>query len=234
MHSIITSIYFATAPLAASSTPEIEESVPKRLRDSSSFEDTVQSYTAKDFSALVGMRGFSDHALKTHFKLYQGYVTNTNLLLSILQQLSKEGKQRTPQFQEIKRRVGWEYDGIRLHELYFDNLGGNGTSLDPNSSLAKSLSQEFGSFEAWKKDFIETGMLRGIGWVVLYQEPIEGRFLNTWIGEHDIGHLAGGKPILIMDVWEHAYMLDYATDRMAYINAFFENINWNTVSKRAP
>lgn len=227
MRSIITSICLATAPLVAGPTPEIQlAALPS--------EGTQQAYTAKDFSTLLGMRGFSDHSLKTHFKLYQGYVTNTNLLLDILNQLSKEGKQRTPQFQEIKRRVGWEFDGMHLHELYFGNLGGDGTSLDPNSTLAKNLSQDFGSFEAWKKDFIETGMLRGIGWVVLYQEPIEGRLLNTWIGEHDIGHLAGGKPLLIMDVWEHAYMLDYDTDRMAYINAFFENINWGIVSKRAP
>lgn len=191
-----------------------------------------QSYQAKDFSHLLGMPGFSDTALNNHFKLYQGYVTNTNLLVSTLKQLTADGKQRTPQFQELKRRFGWEFDGMRLHELYFQNLGGKGTELDSKASLAQQIIKDFGSFEAWKKDFVETGMLRGIGWSVLYLDPIEGRLINTWIGEHDIGHLAGGTPILIMDVWEHAFMPDYGLDRSAYINAFFNNINWDVVSRR--
>ena len=194
--------------------------------------ESLQLYKAKDFSNLLGMPGFSDKALTTHFKLYQGYVTNTNLLLSILNQYALEGKQRTPQFQEIKRRLGWEFDGMQLHELYFSNLGGKGAQPDPNTALTRRINQDFGSYEAWKKDFMETGMLRGIGWVVLYQDPIEGRLINTWIGEHDIGHLAGGKPLLIMDVWEHAFMIDYGLDRMAYIEAFFKNLNWTIVTRR--
>ena len=75
-------------------------------------------------------------------------------------------------------------------------------------------------------------MIRGVGWSVLYQDPIEGRLINTWIGEHQIGHLAGGTPLLIMDVWEHAFMLDYGTDRMAYIKAFFNNVNWEAAAER--
>ncbi len=193
-----------------------------------------QPYQAKDFSSLLGMSGISDKTLTTHFKLYQGYVTNTNLLLSLIHELTKEGKQKSPLFQEIKRRLGWEFDGMQLHELYFSNLGGKGTQLEEGSPLAKQIVGDFGTFDNWKKDFIDTGMLRGIGWVVLYRDPIAGRLINVWIGEHDIGHLAGGKPILIMDVWEHAYMLDYNTDRTAYINAFFDNINWNVVSQRYP
>jgi Fe-Mn family superoxide dismutase len=195
-------------------------------------QTSMQPYKAKDFSHLLGMPGFSDNALTTHFKLYQGYVKNTNLILSILSQLVAEGKQSSPQYQELKRHLGWEFDGIQLHELYFSNLGGKDSKLDQNSALYKQIIKDFGSFEAWHKDFTETGMIRGVGWSVLYQDPIQGRLINTWIGEHDIGHLAGGKPILIMDVWEHAFMPDYGTDRMAYIKAFFENINWETVSKR--
>lgn len=196
--------------------------------------ESLDPYQAKDYSYLLGMPGFTDKTLEMHFKLYQGYVKNTNLLLSIIDQYNREGKQSTPQFQEIKRRVGWEYDGMRLHELYFGNMGGKGTKLNSNSPLAKQIIKDFGSLDAWKKDFQMTGMLRGIGWVVLYQEPIEGRLINTWIGEHDIGHLAGARPILIMDVWEHAYLLDYGLDRMAYIQAFFENIDWEVVSRRYP
>jgi superoxide dismutase, Fe-Mn family len=202
------------------------------LADQANRPDAQQPYKTKDFSHLLGMPGFSDNALNTHFKLYQGYVKNTNLLISLINQLIIEGKQSSPQYQELKRRFGWEFDGMQLHELYFSNLGGKGTKLDVNSPLYKQIIQDFGTYDAWQKDFMETGMIRGVGWSVLYQDPIEGRLLNIWIGEHDIGHLAGGKPILIMDVWEHAFMLDYGTDRMAYIKAFFDNVQWNAVAKR--
>jgi Fe-Mn family superoxide dismutase len=177
------------------------------------------------------MPGFSDKALQTHFKLYQGYVTNTNLLTDILATLTTEGKNRTPLYGEIKRRFGWEFDGMRLHELYFENLGGKGT-LDASSPLYTKLVSDFGSYDKWKADFVATGAMRGIGWAVLYLDPLSGRLFNTWINEHDVGHLAGGKPILIMDVFEHAYMIDYLLDRAGYIEAFFNNINWETVHKR--
>lgn len=195
---------------------------------------SMQPYKPKDYSHLIGMPGFSDKALNTHFKLYQGYVTNINLLLSIVQQYASEGKDRTPQYAEIKRRLGWEFDGMRLHELYFSNLGGQGTQLDSATPLYKRIVEDFGSYDAWKKDFLATGSMRGVGWAILYLDPVQGRLINTWVGEHDIGHLAGGQLILVMDVWEHAFMIDYGLDRMDYIKAFFENINWNVVKNRYP
>lgn len=195
---------------------------------------TPQAFKAKDYSHLIGIQGFSDNALNLHFKLYQGYVTNTNTLLSILSQLANEGKDRSPQYAEIKRRLMWEYDGMRLHEDYFENLGGEGSSLDKKSALYNQISRDFGTFEKWKADFIATGAMRGIGWAVLYQDPISGKLINAWINEHDRGHLAGGNPILIMDVFEHAYILDYGIDRAKYIDAFFNNIDWDVVSQRFP
>lgn len=189
------------------------------------------SYQAKDYSSLLGMQGFSDKALQAHFKLYQGYVSNTNLLLDTLGKLTAAGKNRSPEYAEIKRRVGWEFDGMRLHEYYFENLGGKG-SLDSQTSLYAQIVSDFGSFDNWKADFIATGAMRGIGWAVLYLDPQAGRLVNIWINEHDVGHLAGGKPILIMDVFEHAYLIDYLLDRAAYIDAFFKNIAWETVSAR--
>lgn len=190
-----------------------------------------QSYKAKDYSSLLGMQGFSDKALNAHFKLYQGYVTNTNLLLDILGKLTAAGKNRSPEYAEIKRRLGWEFDGMRLHEYYFENLGGKGNP-DSQSPLYAKIISDFGSFDNWKADFIATGAMRGIGWAVLYLDPQSGRLVNTWINEHDVGHLAGGSPILIMDVFEHAYLIDYLLDRAAYIDAFFKNINWETVNQR--
>lgn len=188
-------------------------------------------YQAKDFSYLLGMPGFSDQLLKLHFQLYQGYVKNTNLLLSRLTELDLQDRDQTYDYGALKRRVAWEFDGMRLHELYFENLGGT-DSLDKSTQLYQKLIKDFGSFEAWKSNFISTGLIRGIGWVILYRDPQTGRLLNVWINEHDVGHLAGGAPLLVMDVFEHAYITQYGLDRGRYINAFFENIDWAKVVKR--
>ena len=188
-------------------------------------------YTAKDYSSLVGMPGFSETLLKKHFTLYQGYVTNTNKLLGLLAQLLGEGKTGEPQYAELKRRLGFEFDGMRLHEYYFENLGGK-APLDKSGKLAKKLVEDFGSVDNWEKDFRTTGAMRGIGWTILYQDDVTGRLINQWINEHETGHLAGCKPVLVMDVFEHAFMLDYGLKRADYIEAFFKNINWNVVESR--
>jgi len=189
------------------------------------------AYTAKDYSKLIGMEGFSETLLKNHFTLYQGYVTNTNKVLDTLNQMLKDGKTSTPEFAELKRRLGWEFNGMRLHEYYFENLGGKG-GIDKGGKLAKKLAESFGSFEAWEKDFRGTGAMRGIGWIVLYQDNANGSLINFWINEHDVSHPAGCNPILIMDVFEHAFMLDYGLKRSDYIDAFFKNIDWKAVEAR--
>ncbi len=189
------------------------------------------SYTAKDYAGLIGMAGFSENLLKNHFTLYQGYVTNTNKVLEILGQMLKEGKIGTPEYAELKRRLGWEFNGMRLHELYFENLGGN-APIEINGKLEKKLAENFGSYEVWEKDFKATGAMRGIGWTVLYQDAANGRLMNFWINEHDVGHPSGCRPILIMDVFEHAFMLDYGLKRADYIEAFFKNIDWRVSETR--
>ena len=187
-------------------------------------------YAPKDYTKIVGMEGFSNKILENHFTLYQGYVTNTNKVLDTLDQMSKDGKTALPEFAELKRRLGWEFNGMRLHEYYFENLGGKGISKD--SKAAKAIGASFGSKETWEKDFRATGAMRGIGWVVLYQDISSNRLINFWINEHDTAHPAGCNPVLIMDVFEHAYMLDYGLKRADYIEAFFKNIDWSTVDAR--
>jgi superoxide dismutase, Fe-Mn family len=189
------------------------------------------AYTAKDYSKLIGMEGFSQTLLNNHFTLYQGYVTNTNKLTDALAATLKEGKTATPEYAEMKRRFGWEFNGMRLHEYYFENLGGK-TALDKSGTLAKKLAVAYGSYEAWEQDYRATGAMRGIGWVVLYQDPATGGLVNIWVNEHDVGHLSGCQPILIMDVFEHAYMIDYGLKRADYIAAFFKNVNWKAVESR--
>ena len=188
-------------------------------------------YQAGDFSMLLGMRGFSDVLLNNHFKLYQGYVKNTNLLASKLKDLLEAGKTDSPEYAELKRRFGFEFNGMRLHEYYFGNLGGEGV-LDNKSDFYRKAAEDFGTFENWKIDFTSVGSMRGIGWVVLYQDPKTGRLFNTWINEHETGHLAGAAPILVMDVFEKVLITDYGLDRKSYIKAFFENIEWKVVNER--
>jgi len=188
-------------------------------------------YAAKDYSHLLGMKGFSNELLKMHFQLYQGYVKNTNILDLRLKELETQNQLLSADYGAIKHRFGWEWDGMRLHEYYFENLGGT-KPLNKESALYQSLVDNFGSYESWKLHFVSTGMMRGIGWVILYQDPRTGKLFNAWINEHDVGHLAGGTPLLVMDVFEHAYITEYGLDKKAYIEAFLSNIEWSKVSER--
>jgi len=121
---------------------------------------------------------------------------------------------------------------MRLHELYFENLTRTPKPLNSDSRLARLLREHYGSVEAWREDFKASGLMRGIGWVVLYRDPVTDRLWNVWINEHDLGHLAGCTPLLIMDVFEHAYMLDYGLKKADYIEAFFHNLDWEVVAAR--
>jgi Fe-Mn family superoxide dismutase len=189
------------------------------------------SYTAKDYSSLLGMAGFSDTLLKNHFTLYQGYVANTNKVLETLTALLKDGKQTTPEFAELKRRLGWEFNGMRLHEYYFENLGGDGNPARA-PRLAQKVMAQFGSIDACVADFQATAAMRGIGWVVVYQDTASGLIINQWINEHDVGHPAGCNPLLVLDVFEHAFMIDYGLKRADYIAAFMNNLKWEAVEAR--
>ncbi len=187
------------------------------------------SYTAKDYSKLIGMEGFSETLLRNHFTLYQGYVTNTNKIHDMLSNKPRDAT--NPEYAELKRRFGFEFNGMRLHEYYFENLGGK-APLDKSGALVEKLADACGSYEAWEQDFRATGAMRGIGWVILYQDDVTGWLFNQWINEHEVGHLAGCRPILVMDVFEHAFITDYGLKRADYIEAFFENINWGLVEGR--
>lgn len=189
------------------------------------------AYSAKDYSKLIGMKGLSEQLLKNHFTLYQGYVTNTNKEKDTMAALWKDGKTASTEYAEVKRRLGWEFNGMRLHELYFDNLGGK-APLAKDGKLSKKLAEGFGSVENWEKEFRATGAMRGIGWVILYQDNTNGELLNFWINEHDAGHPAGCTPILVMDVFEHAFITDYGLKKADYIEAFFTNIDWTAVESR--
>jgi Fe-Mn family superoxide dismutase len=194
---------------------------------------TQQSYTAKKFD-LAGLQGISDQTLQVHFGLYEGYVKNTNLLNEQIAEQVKAGTAAgaNPHFAELKRRLGFEYNGMRLHEYYFANLTKSAGSA-PTAAIDTAFAANFGDFETWKKDFTATGGMRGVGWAIAYQDPWTGRITNHWVTLHEDGNVAGFIPILVMDVWEHAFLLDYKpADRPKYIEAFFANIDWNVVGSR--
>ena len=183
-------------------------------------------YEAKEFSSLLGMESFSNEILNDHFKLYKGYVANVNKVMCALHKLEKD----CTAYAELKRRFGWEFNGMRLHELYFENLTKDKKKISEN--LKKEFAKEFGSFEEWKKDFKSVGSMRGIGWVVLVYDSSIKKMFNVWINEHDLGFPAGTVPLLVMDVFEHAFIRDYGLNKKDYIEAFIKNIDWEAVEKR--
>lgn len=186
-----------------------------------------ETYTKKDFSHLLGTDGFSDALLSNHFTLYEGYVNNTNKLIELLD--TKEIG--TPEYSELQRRFGWEWNGMRLHELYFGNMQKD-EATHPEGALQEKIEKVYGSFENWRKNFEGVGMMRGIGWVILAHDQESDELFNVWINEHDLGHLAGVTPLLVMDVFEHAFMLDYGLKKADYIENFFKHIDWKVVSAR--
>ena len=195
------------------------------------------SYKARQFN-LSNLKGISDETLEVHFKLYEGYVKETNNLTERISEFIKDGnvdQDEMPAYSELSRRLGFEYNGMVLHEYYFDNLESGGGKGDPDKSaqFTKAAEATFGSYEIWKTDFVGIGKMRGVGWAICYQNPANGRISNHWITLHETGNVAGFNPILVMDVWEHAYLLDYKpAERPKYIEAFFSNINWAEVEKR--
>ena len=193
----------------------------------------ARMYTPRRFDRLKDLNGISDAQIAAHLELYEGYVRNTNALNDQLAELAREGKASTPAYSEITRRLGFEHNGMRLHELYFENLTARAHLLDEKTPLFAALAQHFRSVEAWRRNFVTVAGMRGVGWAVLYEDPETGRLSNNWITLHEHGHPAGFRPLLVMDVWEHAFMVDYkATERARYIDAFFANVDWETVSER--
>ncbi len=195
---------------------------------------SYKPYAEKDFSHLKGLNGISDKTLEIHLALYSGYVKNTNTLNEKVIDLTEKGQSGSPEYSELKRRYGFEYNGMRLHEYYFGNLkaGGDG-ELKDTSALGKAIVETYGSLETWKNDFFKVGTMRGVGWAILYQDPFTKTLSNHWITLHEEGNIAGFVPILVMDVWEHAFLLDYKpAERPKYIEAFHSNIDWKSVESR--
>ena len=193
-------------------------------------------YQVKEFN-LSRLNGISDQTLEMHFKLYEGYVKETNRLTEAIAEILKDGRvdqEEMPAYSELKRRFGFEYNGMVLHEYYFSNLkkdGGDDPARD--SAFLQAVKSSFGSYDLWKVDFTSVGKMRGVGWAICYLDPLHGQLSNHWVTLHEVGNVSGFIPVLVMDVWEHAFLLDYKpAERPKYIEAFFSNLNWQTVEER--
>jgi Fe-Mn family superoxide dismutase len=192
----------------------------------------VVKYTVQEKLKSAGLSGISDAQINDHWSLYVGYVNQVNRLHDELNQLASDKQQNSLIYADRRRRMGFEYNGMVLHEYYFGNLCPKSSNLQPGA-LRQAIEKYWGSFECWQEDFANAGKTRGIGWAILYMDTVTGQLINTFVKEHENGNIASFVPLLVMDVWEHAYMVDHKSGgRADYINAFFLNINWNIVSER--
>ena len=178
------------------------------------------------------LTGISADSVAEHLKLYAGYVKHANLILSKIEEMSKDSEANAYALGELQRRFGFEFDGMRNHEYYFKSLEGGAMAITENGALHNAIAEEWGSFDAWFARFKAVALTRGVGWAILYYDKTTGRLLNSWVDEQHLGHLTGLSPILALDVWEHAFVPDYkASGKKAYVEDFFKNLNWSVIEQ---
>lgn len=178
------------------------------------------------------LKGISAKNIEEHLKLYAGYVKNANLVNVKLYEMWMEDPEKNQYaISEITRRFSFEYNGMRNHEIYFSSLSGGAQPL-ADGPLKKALAESWGSVETFLSIFKMTAMTRGVGWAVLWYDKKEKKLLSSWVDEQHLGQLNGCEMILALDMWEHAYVYDYPTsEKKKYIEAFFENLNWEVVEE---
>jgi superoxide dismutase, Fe-Mn family len=183
-------------------------------------------YEEKKFN-LGTLSGISEKTISEHLKLYAGYVKHTNLILEKVSGLISNSETQYSG-QEMQRRFGFEFNGMKYHEIYFSLLENGKSDLPEASELRMAIEKQWGSFDTWFTEFKKITLTRGPGWAVLCFDNNTGTLLNSWVDEHHIGVLNSVKPILVLDMWEHAYYLDYTpAEKIKYIESFFNNINWS-------
>lgn len=197
------------------------------------------TYTAKTFN-LPELKGLSVEQIAVHLTLYEGYVKHVNMIMETLKNYAGYGDKASEgdklAIAELRRRLGFEFDGMRMHEYYFEQFEGakeNNGGGDPESDLAKAVNEKYGSGENFMGHIKEVAGTRGIGWVVVYADPRAHTLHTAFVNDHEIGQLAGLPILLAVDLWEHAYMVDYKPkEKMTYVDAFLENVNWTVVENR--
>ena len=188
-------------------------------------------YTAKTFN-LPDIKGLSKAQMQLHIGLYEGYVKHVNLLMSQMNSMARHGDEYAYGIAELRRRLGFEWNGMHLHELYFGALEGGKQNLPATSKLYKALADQYGSFSDWLEIYKKVSA-RGPGWALLNYDPEAKHFFHTWVADHEVGQLATLPCIIALDHWEHAFMVDYKpAEKNVYVDAYLNALNWETVAKR--
>ena len=190
------------------------------------------TYEKRDFQ-LPRLQGISSEQIEMHLELYAGYVKFTNQLCDVLEGLAKDPEKNSYALAEVRRRFGWEFDGMRMHEHYFEQWEHGARPLPEGGALARMLAAQYGSVQGFEERWKRIGQTRGIGWTVLAWDAKVNKAHAFWVGEHEIGQLAGLPIVLVMDMWEHAYLVDYKpAEKKKYIDAFWQNLDWELIERR--
>jgi len=195
--------------------------------------ENPMTYTARTFD-LPELKGLSKKQIDVHLALYEGYVKHVNLIVEKIARLREEDPEGNAfVMNELRRRLGFEFDGMRMHEYYFEQFEGGSAAAAADSELSKAAAEKYGGFDGLVAHVKEVAGTRGIGWVVVYHDP-RGRTLHTaFVNDHELGQLAGLPIILAVDLWEHAFMVDYVpAEKKSYVEAFLDNVNWAVAGKR--
>ena len=181
---------------------------------------------------LGELSDISSKQVEVHLGLYSGYVKHVNLIREKIAELESDKEKNGYLIAELRRRFSFEFDGMRMHEYYFEGFEGGGKEIS-DSELKKALAEKYGDFESFIEHFKAVGMSRGIGWTTLYWDPKGKTPHVTWVGDHELGTLSGLPILIAMDMWEHAFMVDYVpSEKGMYIDAFLSNLNWEVVESR--
>lgn len=198
------------------------------------------TYQEKKFT-LPPLQDISKESVEQHLGLYAGYVKNFNAISAAIEDLLHDAEKNALAIAELRRRHSFEFDGMKLHELYFAQFESSATPFDKtqgkplnaDSALAQALTTHWGNTDAALQRIQQTGMMRGPGWSMLYYNPETQAFHMGFVGEQHQGHFATLPIMVALDVWEHSYILDYgAAGKAKYIEAFFKNLNWEVIEKR--
>lgn len=190
-------------------------------------------YASQKFD-LPSLDGLSEKQITAHLGLYEGYVKHVNLLREQIKDLQAADKEKYAYaVMELRRRLGFEFNGMRMHEYYFTQFEGGTTDVDDKGTLAKAVAEKYGSWKDFIDHFKTVGMSRGIGWTILYNDQKSKTVHTAWVSDHELGQLGGLPIILVMDMWEHAFMVDYLpSEKKDYVEVFLKNVNWTVCEKR--
>jgi superoxide dismutase, Fe-Mn family len=178
--------------------------------------------------ALLELDGISRTTIDAHYRLYQGYVAKRNEILGKLEEVDLEAANQVySDFRALKVDLTFAIGGIKNHEIYFEHLGGEGGN--PSGAIAGLVERDFGSTDGWRADLKASGM-SGRGWAWTAYDWDEGRLFNYVGDAQNTFPVWNATPLVALDVYEHAYFLDYQTDRAAYIEAFLRNLDWSVVN----